>query len=237
MPGFGFSTPVVDRGWTMARVARIYDTLMRRLGYERYGIHGSDSGAMVARELGLLDPPGFLGAHVLHLFSFPSGDPAEFEKLGARGLRRPGTPQVVPVRRGLQRHQRLPPADRGRRALRLTRRAARVERAVQLVRQRHQPRDAATRSSPRSRLEWFTNTSATAGRYHYEEAHSAGSRASVSAARTGVAVFADDFQTIRAFAERDNTNIVHWSQFDRGGHYAAMEVPDVLAADIRTFFA
>jgi len=81
MPGFGFSTPVVDRGWTMARVARIYDTLMRRLGYERYGIHGSDGGAMVARELGLLDPPGFLGAHVLHLFSFPSGDPAEFEKL------------------------------------------------------------------------------------------------------------------------------------------------------------
>ena len=55
--------------------------------------------------------------------------------------------------------------------------------------------------------------------------------------RTGVAVFADDFQTIRAFAERDNTNIVHWSHFDRGGHYAAMEVPEVLAADIRAFFA
>ena len=65
----------------MARVARTYDTLMRRLGYDSYGIHGSDGGAMVARELGLLDPPGFLGAHVLHLFSFPSGDPAEFEKL------------------------------------------------------------------------------------------------------------------------------------------------------------
>ena len=47
----------------------------------------------------------------------------------------------------------------------------------------------------------------------------------MSAARTGVAVFADDFRTIRAFAERDNTNIVHWSHFDRGGHYAAMEVP------------
>ena len=84
-------------------------------------------------------------------------------------------------------------------------------------------------------LEWFTNTSATAGRYHYEEAHS-GVEPQVSAARTGVAVFADDFRTIKAFAERDNTNIVHWSYFERGGHYAAMEVPDVLAADIRAFF-
>ena len=57
MPGFGFSTPVADRGWTMARVARTYDTLMRRLGYEAYGAHGSDGGAMISRELGLLDPP------------------------------------------------------------------------------------------------------------------------------------------------------------------------------------
>src|SRR5690242_6967902 len=77
MPGVGFSTPVVDRDWTMARVARAYDTLMRRLGYDSYGAHGSDMGAMVARELGLLDPPGFLGLHVLQLFSFPSGDPRE----------------------------------------------------------------------------------------------------------------------------------------------------------------
>jgi hypothetical protein len=84
-------------------------------------------------------------------------------------------------------------------------------------------------------LEWFTNTAATAGRYHFEEARS-GAEPQVSAARTGVAVFADDFRTIKAFAERDNANIVHWSHFERGGHYAAMEVPDVLAADIRAFF-
>jgi hypothetical protein len=62
----------------MARVARTYDALMRRLGYDSYGSHGSDSGAMVTRELGLLNPPGFLGGHVLQLFSFPSGDPARW---------------------------------------------------------------------------------------------------------------------------------------------------------------
>ena len=80
-PGFGFSNPVTEAGWNTARVARAYDALMRRLGYTEYGIHGSDNGALVARELGLLNPDGFLGLHVLQLFSFPSGDPAEFERL------------------------------------------------------------------------------------------------------------------------------------------------------------
>ncbi|HET6297932.1 MAG TPA: epoxide hydrolase, partial [Kribbella sp.] len=81
IPGFGFGSPLAERGWTMARVARAFDTLMRRLGYDSYGTHGSDGGALISRELGLLNPPGFLGLHVLQLFSFPSGDPAEFEKL------------------------------------------------------------------------------------------------------------------------------------------------------------
>jgi hypothetical protein len=52
----------------------------------------------------------------------------------------------------------------------------------------------------------------------------------------GVAVFADDFQTIRPFAERDNTNLVHWSEFDTGGHFASMEVPELVTADLRAFF-
>ena len=47
-------------------------------------MHGSDGGALVGRELAILDPEGFLGAHVLQLFSFPSGDPAEFEGFGPK---------------------------------------------------------------------------------------------------------------------------------------------------------
>ena len=85
-------------------------------------------------------------------------------------------------------------------------------------------------------LEWFTNTSSSVGRYHYEEARAAGETV-VNNAPTGVAVFADDFQTIRVFAERDNSNIVHWSTFEKGGHYASLEAPEVLAGDIRAFFA
>ena len=85
-------------------------------------------------------------------------------------------------------------------------------------------------------LYWLTNTSATAVRYHYAEGH-AGTEPVVSKGRIGVAVFAHDFQTIRPLAERDNAQIVHWSEFDRGGHYAVLEVPDLVVGDLRTFFA
>ena len=51
----------------------------------------------------------------------------------------------------------------------------------------------------------------------------------------GVAVFAEDV-AIRRYGEQGYT-IVHWSDFERGGHFAAMEAPDLLVGDIRAFFA
>jgi pimeloyl-ACP methyl ester carboxylesterase len=50
----------------------------------------------------------------------------------------------------------------------------------------------------------------------------------------GVALFAEDI-AIRRYAAQSN-KIVHWSEFDRGGHFAAMETPDLLIADVRDFF-
>ena len=124
MPGFGFSTPLVGADWTMARVARTWDTLMRRLGYSSYGTHGSDAGAMISRELAVLNPDGFLGAHVLQLFSFPSGDPAEFEKFTPTDHAALAVPRLVPVGRRLQPDERHPPADHRRGAVRLARSAS-----------------------------------------------------------------------------------------------------------------
>ena len=233
LPGFGFSTPVVERGWTMARVAGAFDTLMHRLGYDEYFSHGSDGGAMVARELGLAAPDGYLGSHVLQLFSFPSGDQAEFEKLepkdyaalehmkwfqsvGGYNAINSSRPQTVAV--GI--------SDSPLGQLAWNELFQSFGNGTSLV----TTEQILTEAS----LEWFTNTSATMGRYHYEEAH-AGAEPAVNHSPIGVAVFSDDFRSIRTFAERDNDTIVHWSEFDGGGHYAALERPEVLAADIRRF--
>ena len=234
MPGFGFSTPLVDAGWTMARVARTYDTLMRRLGYESYGTHGSDGGAMVCRELAVLDPEGFLGAHVLQLFSFPSGDPGEFEKFGPKeyaALEFLGWFQSVGGYNPMNgtRPQTIAAAlsDSPVGQLAYNELFENFGNGTSLV----SPEQVLTQVS----LYWLTNTSADRGPLPLRRA-APGSETAVSQGRIGVAVFKDDFQTIRPLAERDNANIVHWSEFDRGGHYAALEVPELVVGDLRVFF-
>lgn len=234
-PGHGFSQPLTAAGWTTARVAAAYDELMRGLGYDRYGVHGSDNGAMVARELGLRDPEGFLGLHVLQLFSFPSGDPSEFEKLGPAdyaGLEHmqwfqsvggynamnSARPQTISV--GL--------SDSPVALLAYSELFNSFGNGTSLV-----PLETILLEVS---VNWFANAASGMSRGYLEDARAVG-EPRVSDAPTGVAVFKDDFQTIRVFAERDNANIVHWSRFDEGGHYAALERPDVLAGDIRAFFA
>src|SRR5919112_38071 len=226
MPGFGFSTPVVDAGCTMARVARAYDTLMRRLGYESYGTHGSDGGAMVSRELAVLNPPGFLGAHVLQLFSFPSGAEGEFDAFTPKdyaALEFLGWFQSVGGYNSMNgtRPQTIAAAlsDSPVGQLAYNELFENFGNGTSLV----TPEQVLTQVT----LYWLTNTSANAVRYHYAEGHS-GAEPQASHGRTGVAVFKDDFQSIRPLAERDNDNIVHWSEFERGGHFAALEVPELV---------
>ncbi|GAA1986571.1 epoxide hydrolase [Microbacterium pumilum] len=234
-PGYGFSQPVGEPGWATARVAAAYDTLMRRLGYDSYGIHGSDNGALIARDLGLLEPEGFLGLHVLQLFSFPSGDPDEFAKLepadyaglehmqwfqsvGGYNTMNASRPQTVAA--GL--------SDSPVGLLAYSELFNSFGNGTSLV-----PLDAILAEVS---VSWFANAPAGMSRSYRDNAL-AEAEPRVSTARTGVAVFADDFQTIKVFAERDNTNIVHWSRFERGGHFAALEVPELVVGDIRSFFS
>jgi pimeloyl-ACP methyl ester carboxylesterase len=232
IPGFGFSTPLAEGAWTAARVASTWDALMRGLGYESYAAHGSDMGANISRELAILNPAGFLGAHVLQLFSFPSGDPAEFEK--------------------------MTPADYA--ALEFAGWFQTVNGYAQMNASRPQTIAAALSDSPVGQLAynelfenfgngtsllsrdqvlmqvtlyWLTNTSATAVRYYHAER---GAEPVVNNGPIGVTVFADDFKSMRPFAERDNTNIVSWTERSRGGHFASMEVPQDLVEEIRGFY-
>lgn len=83
VPGMGLSSPLSAAGWDAARTAAAWDTLMKRLGYFRYGAQGGDVGALIGRELGILAPQGLVGVHVLQVFAFPTGTPGEMEGLSA----------------------------------------------------------------------------------------------------------------------------------------------------------
>lgn len=232
LPGTGFSTPLVDGDWTMAKVADTWDTLMRGLGYNSYGAHGSDTGAMVSRELAIANPTGFLGAHVLQLFSFPSGDPAEFEDM---------TPDDYAALEFAGWFQSVNGFAQMNAARPQTIAAALSDSPVgqlaynELFENFGNGTGALTRDQVLAQVSlcWLTNTSAGAGRYYYTEK---AVEPRINPNPIGVTVFADDFQSIRPFAHRDNTNIVSWTTQPQGGHYAAIEVPNALASELRAFY-
>jgi epoxide hydrolase len=84
-------------------------------------------------------------------------------------------------------------------------------------------------------LYWLTRTAGSSANLYYEGAHSGHwGPTEPSGVPTGVAAFAEDI-AIRRYAEKGH-NVVHWSDFHEGGHFAALEVPDLLVADVRAFF-
>lgn len=88
IPGFGFSGPLTEPGWTDSRVAAALGELMARLGYDHYGVQGGDVGAFIAPHLGRLAPDHVIGLHVNNLVTFPTGDPADMAALTEAEQRR-----------------------------------------------------------------------------------------------------------------------------------------------------
>jgi pimeloyl-ACP methyl ester carboxylesterase len=84
---------------------------------------------------------------------------------------------------------------------------------------------------------WFTGTAASSVRLYYENAHDPDAWAprANSGVPTGVAVFGFDEVPLRRYGEEGNT-IVRWTEFDEGGHYAVMEVPELWVGEVRAFF-
>ena len=237
IPGYGFSGPTKDTGWDSARIAKTWDALMKRLGYERYGAHGGDAGALITRELGILKPEGLVGVHVLQIFAFPSGDPDEmarlddFEKEGMAILAnfeaQSGYLKIQQTRPQTLAYG-LTDSPAGQLAWNSELFAGFGGEAAQTL-----DRD---RFLTHVSIFWFTATPGSSARQYLEDAKSgAGYREVPNETPTGVSVFPNDFRSVRAFAERSN-NIVHWSQMDRGGHFATSDAPDLLVDDLRTFF-
>ncbi|MEC0256932.1 epoxide hydrolase family protein [Paenibacillus lautus] len=237
IPGFGFSGPFLKGGWDITRISKAWDTLMKRLGYTEYGAHGSDAGALVSRELGIQKPDGLRGIHVLQLFSFPSGDPAEMVDLSEKDQLKLQFLANFQMRAGFNAIQSTRPqtlsygladSPSGQLAW-IAELFCGFGDHVDFI-----DRDAFLTNVT---LYWLTNTAESSARLYYENAHNHGQETQgPNTIPTGVAVFGDDFKSIRRFAERDNTNILQWSEFERGTHFAAMDAPDLLIPDIQAFF-
>jgi epoxide hydrolase len=237
LPGFGFSAPLTSTGWSTRRTAGAWSSLMDRLGYQRYGAAGNDAGSMISPELGRVDPEHVIAVHVTQVFSFPSGDPAEFEGMSAEDGAALGKLQWFMENKISfnQLHSQQPQ----------TLAHALADSPVGLLGWNLQlmATDAMGDKAldddfilANVALYWFTNTGGSSIRFYYEDAHDQ-RQTEPTTTPLGLAGFAGDFSGVRRFAERDHKNLLQWNLHpEPGGHYAAHLEPDVLADDIRTFF-
>jgi pimeloyl-ACP methyl ester carboxylesterase len=244
LPGFGFSGPTTEPGWNTARTARAWAELMRRLGYDRYGAQGGDMGAMVSPELGRVDTGHVVGIHVnaasvgfIPLGPVDEADLAKFTDADRAAMKRiewfrneEFGYNLVQSTRPATIGYALTDSPVGQLAWIVEKVRAWTDPALD------RPEDAIDRDRILTdvMMYWLTGTAASAANLYYELAHGDWAPPVKSPVPTGVANFAVD-PAIRVIAEHANT-IVHWTQFDRGGHFAALEVPDLLTADIREFF-
>jgi hypothetical protein len=85
-------------------------------------------------------------------------------------------------------------------------------------------------------IHWLTGTAGSAIRI-YAEADRQEAPTGPTTVPLGVAQFPGDLPSVRAFAEREHANIVSWTDYDRGGHYASHQASDLLVSDLRNLFA
>ncbi len=244
VPGFGFSTPLAEAGWNLSRSSRAIAELMRRLGYERYGAHGGDIGAGIAGMLAALDPEHLVGTHVLSdplalalieglvpadLSRFTEAERARIEELQRYGAQGRGYLQIQSTR-PITVGYGLGDSPVGQLAWIIEKFKEWTDSAKEL------PEDAVDLDQLLTTVSiyWFTCSGASAANFIYEAAH-AFDWHSETTIPAGWAVFGDRDGIVRRVLDPDH-RITHWTGFERGGHFAAMEAPDLLVADLRTFF-
>ena len=243
LPGFGFSGPTREAGWNNVRIGKAFIELMSRLGYQRFGVQGGDAGAIIGPEIGRLAPERIIGIHLnAATMGFIPFGPVSPEELAT-------FTDSEKVR--LQRVQRFMAEHFGFNIMQSSRPQTLAygisDSPVGLLawiselftsfgdRVDAVPMD---RFLTNFMIYWFTGTAASSIRLYYENAHDpeAWSPRANSGVPTGIAVFGFDEVPIRRYGETSNT-IVRWNEFDVGGHYAVLEVPEVWVGDVRGFFS
>src|SRR5262245_14894436 len=238
IPGFGFSGPTSEAGWGTDRVARAWLTLMDRLGYERFAAQGGDTGAIVSPKLGRLAPDRLIGIHLNGGFVLPSGDPAELAGLTESEQARLARLQTYDSSYAMLQGTKPQTIAYALTDSPVGQLAWIVEKFQEWTDpERALPADAVDLDQMLTNVSvyWFTATAGSAARIYAEDFAAWGAPVEKSSVPTGIAVFPTD-SSLRPLIERENT-VTHWSEFDRGGHFAAMETPDLLVQDVRTFFA
>jgi pimeloyl-ACP methyl ester carboxylesterase len=252
MPGYGFSGKPTATGWDPARIARAWDELMTRLGYERYVAQGGDWGAVVVDQMGLQAPPGLMGIHT----NMPGIFPAEIDSAAFSG---------APVPSGLSADEKLAyerlqfvyqkgiaygfqmglrpqtlygiaDSPVGLAAYFLDHDA----RSYELIARVFQGQtEGLTRDDVLDNITiaWLTNTALSGARLYWEYWGKGYFNAKGVSIPVAVSVFPDElYPAPRSWTERAYPKLIHYNKLPKGGHFAAWEQPKLFSEEVRAGF-
>jgi len=241
IPGFGFSGIPTKAGMDPKKIAEIFYQLVKKeLGYESFFVHGGDWGSTISEQLVLAHPESVRGLHLtdipyLHLFEIPPGELSEPEKKYLQAGQ-----QWQQMEGGYAMIQSTKPQSL---AYGFTDSPAGLAGwIIQMFYSWSDNKGDLENSFTKDELltnltiYWCTGTINSAMRIYYEMQKSLQSIAKGQVTvPTGGAIFPKDLVPAPVEYAKRFYNIIHWTTMSRGGHFAAMEEPDLLAGDIRGF--
>jgi pimeloyl-ACP methyl ester carboxylesterase len=245
LPGYGFSDKPAEPGWGVERIAAAWARLMARLGYERYGAAGSDWGTSISANIGRQDAEHVAGIHLIPPLAPP--DPATFDDL------------TDAEQRALDSLEHSRQWDSGYSEEHATRPqtvgyglvdspaalcAWIAEKFWAWTDWDDHLEDVVSRDEllDNLMLYWLPGTGASSARLYWESMRQVSEIITQSvgdtiAVPTGCSIFPKELQRpSRRWAERRFTDIRHWNELDRGGHFAALEQPELFVGELRAFF-
>jgi len=242
LPGYGFSGKPTAAGWKVERIATAWDTLMKRLGYARYGAQGGDWGAVITTQLGcnasVGDGNGCVAIHTNMPLAMPTadlGNPTPQEGVALAAL---GNYQQWEAGYSKQQSTRPQTVGYGLADSPVGQLAWIVEKFWSWSDCDGHPENVFTRDEllDNVMMYWATNSAASSARLYWESFGAFGAAGRVEVP-TGVASFPKEIlQAPRSWCEA-GYNITHWTDMPRGGHFGAFEQPELFVDDVRTFFA
>jgi epoxide hydrolase len=238
LPGYGWSGKPAKVGWGVDHIAQAWIALMARLGYGRYGAQGGDWGSMVTSSIGRQDAGHVAGIHLNMPVAAPDPDtlgdltPAEQQALDDLGRHRK-------VGTGYSKQQSTRPQTVGYGLA-----DSPAGQCAWIVEKFHEwtdcnghPENAVGRDALLDNVlvYWLTDTGASSARLYWESF--TGLDMSEISVPMGASIFPREIIRIsRRWAAKRFSHIRYWNELERGGHFAALEQPEVFVAEVRSFF-